>query len=149
MPTGPFSICSVVPPDGRGVVSILFWDKGVVVWSPGCPDCRVRPDDPAKLWVTPGIGISLFPITLSWSKQCPRCLPTALGSPPLSPLFRFDEDLNEDVFIFFPFVEDVKLAIETGGLAGNEPGTFFRGKDRQGVFSGDVSGVASIDRRLK
>jgi len=150
---GPFSICRVVAPDGCGVVSVPLWAEGIVVWSVGCPNGWVCPEDPVVVppgvAVVPGIAVPLFSIMFSRMEWCFCCPQVALGLTHLPSFWSFDKDLDEEVCVWFDFVEDVEFAIPAGQLGGNEPRMFFRGKDQQGGFFDDMSGVASIDRRLK
>ena len=83
----------MVPPDHKGVVPILLWGDGVVVWSEGVPDSWVRPVDPSEFWVAPKVGVPLFSIALSWSEHI------VLGSMPLLSLIGFNEDLYEVTFV--------------------------------------------------
>ena len=100
---GPFSICSVVLPEGRGAVPVPLQAEGIVVWPIGCSDSGVRPEDrdvdPPVVRVVPGIAIPLFSILLSWPKLC-SCRPhTVLGMSYLVALGGFEEDLNEEVWV--------------------------------------------------
>jgi hypothetical protein len=82
--TGPFSICRVVAPDGCCVVSVPLWAEGIVVWSEGCLDSRVCPEDsvvvPPGFTVVPGVAIPLFSISFPQIKWCFCCPQVALGS---------------------------------------------------------------------
>jgi hypothetical protein len=83
----------VVLPDREGMVPILPWGDGVVVWSEGVPDGWVRPVDPSELWVAPKVGVPLFSIALSRSEHI------VLGSTSLLFLIGFHEDLYEVTFV--------------------------------------------------
>jgi hypothetical protein len=144
VPSGPFSICSVVSPYGEGAVVVLPRDKGAVVCSIGVPDSWVRPVNCSEFGMAPGVDvIGFLSISLALGEHV-VLIPSCLKS-----LWRFDEDLDADLPVCFDLVENVKFAVEAGGLAGDERGTFFRGEDWQGGSFCGVSGVASIDRRLK
>jgi hypothetical protein len=100
---GPFSICSVVPPEGHGIVPVSSRAENVVVWTVGCPDSWVCPADwdvdPPVVRVVPGIVVPLFSISLPWLKLCFCCPHAALGTMHPNALSGFEEDLDEDIFI--------------------------------------------------
>jgi hypothetical protein len=142
----------MVLPNGNSKLEILPGPEGITeIRGVDHSDSRVRSEDalviPPGVVVMPGVILSapLFSESLSRFKPC-ICSPQLCSRVSRFVAFCcFCEDLNEDVFICFNFIEDVEFAVPTGCLGSNELGTFFKGENWQSEHFSVVSGVASID----
>jgi hypothetical protein len=139
----------VVLPDGNSKLEILPGPESITeIRGIDHSDSRVLPED--MLVIPPGVVLPtpLFSESLSWFEPCICSPQLCSGMLCFVALCCLCEDLNENVFVCFNFIEDIEFTVPTGCLGSNELGTFFKGEDRQSEHFSVISRVASIDRRL-